>query len=126
MSERRPTNDLPGSQGVPARDERTPQASSAGTPSLSVPSSSGTSSSTSSGTSSASLAQEPHEITHYRSLVNRLLGFIATRDEEAVARIISTIRSGATHDQILDEIDQLSAGSDLANGNTNGARDGRS
>jgi len=119
MSDRRPTNGLPGGQGVPAPDERGQQASSSGTPSLGGPSSSGTTG----GTSSASLGHEPHEITHYRSLVNKLLGFIATRDEESVARIISTIRSGASHDQILEEIDQLSAGSGLANGNTNGARD---
>ncbi|KAJ5635624.1 uncharacterized protein N7484_008937 [Penicillium longicatenatum] len=122
MSNRRPTNDVPGSQGSPARDERRQQASSAGTPSLGGSNSSGTSS----GTSSASLGREPHEITHYRSLVNKLLDFIATGDEESVARVISTIRTGASHDQILEQIAQYSADSGSANGNTNGARPGRS
>ncbi|KAJ6086089.1 hypothetical protein N7486_010370 [Penicillium sp. IBT 16267x] len=115
MSDRRPANDLPGSQEVPAPEERRQQASSSGTPSLGGPSTSGT--------SSASLGHEHHEITH---MVNKLLGFIATRDDESVARVISTIRSGASHDQILEEIDELSAGSGLANGSTNGTHPDRS
>ncbi|KAJ5929262.1 hypothetical protein N7454_007110 [Penicillium verhagenii] len=111
MSDRRSTNDLPGNQGVPARDDLRQQESSTGTPS---------------GTSSASSGQELPEIAHYRALVNKLLSFIATGDEEAVARVISTIRTGASHDQIIEEIDLLTTGLGLANGDTNGAHPGRS
>ncbi|KAJ5745684.1 hypothetical protein N7520_010866 [Penicillium odoratum] len=118
MSNQRPTSDLPGSQGVPAEDDRQPT-SSVGTPSLGG-------SGTSSGTSSASLGQEPQELSHYRSLVKKLLDFIATGDEDAMASVISLIRTGASHDQILEEIDRLSVGSGLANSNTNGAHPGHS
>ncbi|KAJ5934502.1 hypothetical protein N7466_004049 [Penicillium verhagenii] len=122
MSDRRPTNDLPVNQGVPGRDDLRQQASSTGTPRSNTSSSIGTSS----GTSSASSGQEPPEIVHYRALVNKLLSFIATGDEEAVARVISTIRTGASHDQILEEIDLLTTGLSLANGDTNGTHPGRS
>ncbi|KAJ5653637.1 hypothetical protein N7490_000640 [Penicillium lividum] len=114
MSNQRPTSDLPGSQGVPAEDDRQPT-SSVGTPS-----------GTSSSTSSAGLGQETQELSHYRSLVKKLLDFIATGDEEAMASVISLIRTGASHDQILEEIDRLSVGSGLANGETNGSHSSHS
>lgn len=52
----------------------------------------------------------------YQSFLNKLLDLISTGDEESVSRVISVIRSGASHIQILDTIDQQSGTSSGSEG----------
>ncbi|OQD67412.1 hypothetical protein PENDEC_c037G02182 [Penicillium decumbens] len=47
------------------------------------------------------------ELQHYNLLLGQLLGVISRSEEESVSRVISAIRSGASHRQILDLIEQL-------------------
>ncbi|KAJ5724939.1 hypothetical protein N7493_006667 [Penicillium malachiteum] len=100
----RPT-DPTGEQGAPTRDNQREHASAA--------------ESSSNSTSNGSLDREDREMIYYNSLLQKLLDLIAHGDEASVARVISTIRSGASHDQILDIIDQFSNP-----GRTNGASNG--
>ncbi|KAJ5717994.1 hypothetical protein N7488_003640 [Penicillium malachiteum] len=93
----RPT-DPTGEQGAPTRDNQREHASAA---------------------ESSSLDREDREMIYYNSLLQKLLDLIAHGDEASVARVISTIRSGASHDQILEIIDQFSNA-----GRTNGASNG--
>ncbi|KAJ6008018.1 hypothetical protein N7540_011994 [Penicillium herquei] len=72
-------------------------------------------------TSNASLDRDDREMIYYNSLLQKLLDLIAHGDEASVARVISTIRSGASHDQILELIDQFSN-----SGSTNGSSNGTS
>ncbi|KAJ5721084.1 uncharacterized protein N7483_009018 [Penicillium malachiteum] len=100
----RPT-DPAGEQGASTRDNQREHASSGETSRNS--------------TSNASLDRDDREIIYFNSLLQKLLDLIAHGDEASVARVISTIRSGASHDQILEMIDQFSN-----SGSTNGASNG--
>ena len=59
---------------------------------------------------------------YYNSLLEKLLNVISHGEEESVTHVISTIRSGASHDQILETIDQLTENAGRTN--TNGAGNG--
>ncbi|KAJ6113823.1 hypothetical protein N7523_007140 [Penicillium sp. IBT 18751x] len=48
------------------------------------------------------------ELRHYNLLLEQLLGLISSGEEESVSRVISVIRSGGSHRQILDIIEQQS------------------
>jgi hypothetical protein len=48
------------------------------------------------------------ELQHYNLLLEQLLGLISHGEEESVSRVISVIRSGGSHRQILDIIEQQS------------------
>lgn len=65
--------------------------------------------------------QEAREMLYYNSLLQKLLSVISNGEEESVAHVISTIRSGASHDQILETIDQLTENAGRTNGAGNGA-----
>lgn len=62
------------------------------------------------------LADSNQEVHYYRGLLERLLDLVAHGDEQAVSRMISVIRSGASHDAILTTLAELSGESnDLDN-----------
>jgi hypothetical protein len=48
------------------------------------------------------------EWQHYNFFLDQLLGLISRGEEEAVSRVISVIRSGGSHREILDIIEQQS------------------
>jgi hypothetical protein len=48
------------------------------------------------------------EWQHYNFFLEQLLGLISRGEEESVSRVISVIRSGGSHRQILDIIEQQS------------------
>lgn len=48
------------------------------------------------------------QLRHYNFFLEQLLGLISSSDEESVWRVISVIRSGGSHRQILDIIEQQS------------------
>lgn len=48
------------------------------------------------------------ELQHYNFLLEQLLGVISRGEEDSVSRVISVIRSGGSHRQILDIIKQQS------------------
>lgn len=48
------------------------------------------------------------ELQHYNFLLEQLLDVISRGEEESVSRVISVIRSGGSHRQILDIIKQQS------------------
>ncbi|KAJ5286757.1 hypothetical protein N7478_002443 [Penicillium angulare] len=56
------------------------------------------------------------QIDYYNSLLRKLLDLIANGDEASVSSIVSTIRAGASHDRILEIIEQLSAAPSRTNG----------
>lgn len=59
-------------------------------------------------------------MTYYHSFLSKLLDLISRGEEEEVSRIVSVIRSGASHRQILDIIDQFSeSGNRESNGVSN-------
>ncbi|KAJ5123548.1 hypothetical protein N7448_009645 [Penicillium atrosanguineum] len=48
------------------------------------------------------------ELQHYNFLLEQLLGLISSGEDESVSRVLSVIRSGGSHRQILDMIEQQS------------------
>lgn len=59
-------------------------------------------------------------MAYYHSFLHKLLELISNGQEEEVSRIISVIRSGASHRQILDMIEQLSESSSRPGRESNG------
>lgn len=55
------------------------------------------------------------ELQHYNFLLEQLLDVISRGQEESVSRVISVIRSGGSHRQILDIIKQQSDGQTESN-----------
>ena len=47
-------------------------------------------------------------MAYYESFLDKLLQIISHGDDQSIRRIISVIRSGASHRQIRDVLDQIS------------------
>lgn len=48
------------------------------------------------------------DVRYFSSLLKKLFSFIAHGEKESVSRVVSTIRSGASYDEIIEAIDHES------------------
>lgn len=61
---------------------------------------------------------------YYHSFLEKLLGLIATGENETVSRVVSVIRSGASHREILNMIEEVSASQGTTGGGGGGESNG--
>ncbi|OQE25339.1 hypothetical protein PENSTE_c006G06417 [Penicillium steckii] len=61
--------------------------------------------------------QRPHDEEFYSSFLSKLLAVIGHADETSVTRVISVVRSGASHDQILQLVEEISQRTNRTSGN---------
>ncbi|KAB8074533.1 hypothetical protein BDV29DRAFT_156535 [Aspergillus leporis] len=63
------------------------------------------------------LSSPAEDSNYYRSFLEQLLNLLCNEDQETVARLVSIIRSGASHQDILAVISQVQNGHNHIEGN---------